>query len=106
MPGVWQSGRAGFAGFWVSNSVSNLTDWLLTESQRGNPDSDLPAWSENSQAEALIDGATYFDRLVTEVEALGPGDHLFFADWRGDADQRLREDGPTVAELFLSLIHI
>ena len=53
-------------------------------------------------AEALIHGASYFDRLVTEVEQLGSGDHLFFADWRGDADQRLREDGPTVAELFRS----
>ncbi|MBE1548769.1 phosphatidylserine/phosphatidylglycerophosphate/cardiolipin synthase-like enzyme [Mycobacterium sp. OAS707] len=80
--------------------MSKLTDWLLTESQRGNPDSDLPAWSEGSRAEALIDGAAYFDRLVTEVEALGPGDHLFFADWRGDADQKLREHGPTVGELF------
>ena len=36
---------------------------------------------------------------VTEVEALGPGDHLFFADWLGDADQKVRDDGPTVGEL-------
>ena len=28
------------------------------------------------------------------------GDHLFFTDWRGDPDERLRRDGPTVAELF------
>ena len=35
---------------------------------------------------------------------MGPGDHLFFADWRGDADQRLREGGPTVAELFRSAV--
>jgi phosphatidylserine/phosphatidylglycerophosphate/cardiolipin synthase-like enzyme len=80
--------------------VSVLAEWFLTAVQRGNSHSDLPAWSEGNQAEALVHGATYFDRLVTEVEVLGPGDHLFFADWRGDADQRLREDGPTVAELF------
>ena len=49
---------------------------------------------------ALIHGASYFDRLVTEVEELRAGDHLFFTDWRGDADQRMRDDGPTVAELF------
>ena len=45
-------------------------------------------------------GATYFDRLVDEVSALGAGDHLFFTDWRGDPDERLRPEGPTVAELF------
>ena len=28
------------------------------------------------------------------------GDHLFFTDWRGDADERLRDAGPTVGELF------
>ncbi len=80
--------------------MSVLAEWFLTSGERGNPDWDLPAWSEGNEAEALIHGAAYFDRLVTEVEQLGPGDHLFFADWRGDADQRLREDGPTVAELF------
>ena len=77
-----------------------LAEWFLTSGERGNPDWEMPAWSEGNQAEALIHGAAYFDRLVAEVEALGAGDHLFFADWRGDADQRLREDGPTVAELF------
>jgi phosphatidylserine/phosphatidylglycerophosphate/cardiolipin synthase-like enzyme len=82
--------------------VSVLAEWFLTSGERGNPDWDLPAWSEGNQAEVLIHGASYFERLVTEVEQLGDGDHLFFADWRGDADQRLREDGPTVAELFRS----
>jgi phosphatidylserine/phosphatidylglycerophosphate/cardiolipin synthase-like enzyme len=38
--------------------------------------------------------------LVCEVETLRKGDHLFFTDWRGDPDQRLRDDGPTIAELF------
>jgi phosphatidylserine/phosphatidylglycerophosphate/cardiolipin synthase-like enzyme len=84
----------------ASHCVSVLAEWFLTSAQRGNRNWDLPAWSEGNEAEALIHGTAYFDRLVTEVEALGPGDHLFFADWRGDADQRLREHGPTVAELF------
>ncbi|OBF94852.1 phospholipase [Mycobacterium sp. 852002-51152_SCH6134967] len=82
--------------------MSVLAEWFLTAGERGNPDWELPAWSEGNHAEALIHGASYFDRLVTEVEALGAGDHLFFADWRGDADQRLRDNGPTVAELFRS----
>ena len=78
----------------------NVTDWFLTEEERGNPDSALPAWCEGNRAEPLIHGATYFDHLVTEVEALRAGDHLFFTDWRGDPDQKMRDDGPTIRELF------
>ncbi|MHA6796273.1 phospholipase D family protein [Pseudonocardia bannensis] len=44
--------------------------------------------------------ATYFDRLVDEVEALEPGDHLLFTDWRGDADECMRPEGPAIAALF------
>ena len=28
------------------------------------------------------------------------GDYLFFTDWRGDPDEKMRDDGPTVSELF------
>jgi phosphatidylserine/phosphatidylglycerophosphate/cardiolipin synthase-like enzyme len=38
--------------------------------------------------------------LVTEVTALGDGDHLFFTDWRGDPDERMHDDGPAIVELF------
>ncbi|CAN5879304.1 phospholipase D-like domain-containing protein [soil metagenome] len=74
--------------------------WFLTEDERGNPSTDLPAWSAGNLVQPLIHGAAYFDQLVTEVDALQHGDHLFFTDWRGDPDERLRPDGPTVAELF------
>ncbi|CAN5324256.1 phospholipase D-like domain-containing protein [soil metagenome] len=74
--------------------------WLLTDAERGNPHSRLPAWCDGNAVRPLVHGATYFDALVTEVEALQAGDHLFFTDWRGDPDQRLRSDGPTVVELF------
>lgn len=85
---------------WALSDVSELAEWFLTPGERDGTNWKLPAWSEGSHAEALIDGVAYFDRIVHEVQALRPGDHLFFADWRGDADQRLRESGPTVAELF------
>jgi phosphatidylserine/phosphatidylglycerophosphate/cardiolipin synthase-like enzyme len=75
-------------------------DWFLTASQRGNPATRLRAWSRGNQAEPLVHGATYFDRLVDEVEALVEGDHLFFTDWRGDPDELLRPQGPAVGELF------
>ncbi|MCA2214780.1 phospholipase D family protein [Jidongwangia harbinensis] len=77
-----------------------LQDWFLTAEERGNPDSSIPTWSAGNTAEPLIHGRTYFDRLVSEVESLGEGDHLFFTDWRGDPDEKMRDDGPTVAELF------
>jgi phosphatidylserine/phosphatidylglycerophosphate/cardiolipin synthase-like enzyme len=74
--------------------------WLLSGEERGNPATDIPAWTAGNLARPLLHGAAYFDRLVDEVEALGRGDQLFFTDWQGDPDERLREDGPTVAELF------
>ncbi|MFF5053131.1 phospholipase D family protein [Micromonospora sp. NPDC000663] len=77
-----------------------LQDWFLTARERANPVSGLPVWTSGNLAEPLIHGAAYFDRLVDEVQALTAGDHLFFTDWRGDPDQRLRPDGPTVAQLF------
>ena len=75
-------------------------DWFLSTQERGNPDSSIPTWCTGNSAEPLIHGITYFDRLVREVDSLREGDHLFFTDWRGDPDERLRADGPTVAELF------
>ncbi len=77
-----------------------LEDWFLSADDRGNPDSQIPTWCAGNTAEPLIHGKTYFDRLVNEVEALREGDHLFFTDWRGDPDERLRDDGPTIVELF------
>lgn len=78
----------------------NVSDWFLTASERGNTASRLPVWCTGNRAEPLIHGSTYFDHLVTEVESLREGDHLFFTDWRGDPDQKMRDGGPTVAELF------
>src|SRR4051794_5431408 len=80
--------------------VDDPEQWLLSAEERGNPATAIPPWTAGNLAEVLVHGAAYFDRLVEEVEALGPGDQLFFTDWRGDPDERLREDGPTVAELF------
>ena len=77
-----------------------IEDWFLTRKQRGNRRTSLPAWCEGSLATPIVDGVNYFSRLVDEVEALGPGDHLFFTDWRGDPDQLMRDDGPTMVELF------
>jgi phosphatidylserine/phosphatidylglycerophosphate/cardiolipin synthase-like enzyme len=80
--------------------VDDPERWLLSAEERGNPATEIPAWTTGNLARPLVHGSEYFDRLVEEVEALDAGDHLFFTDWRGDPDERLRDDGPTVAELF------
>lgn len=80
--------------------MPDLARWFLTEHERGNPHSQLPNWCTDNLAEPLIHGSTYFDHLVREVEALRAGDYVFFTDWRGDPDQLLRDEGPTVGELF------
>ncbi len=75
-------------------------EWFLTVAERGNRACRLPAWCPGNAVEPLVNGVTYFARLATEVAALGAGDHLFFTDWRGDADERLAADGPTLGALF------
>jgi phosphatidylserine/phosphatidylglycerophosphate/cardiolipin synthase-like enzyme len=77
-----------------------IEEWLLSAAERGNPASALEACSDGNSVRALVHGASYFARLVHEVEELAPGDHLFFTDWRGDADELMCPDGPTVGELF------
>jgi phosphatidylserine/phosphatidylglycerophosphate/cardiolipin synthase-like enzyme len=80
--------------------MTDAADWLLTDDERGNPASGLPAWTTGNLVEPLVHGATYFDRLVTAVQGLTAGDQLFFTDWRGDPDEQLRAGGPTVGRLF------
>ena len=75
-------------------------DWFLTTEERGNPATVLTGWTEGNAVCPLIHGAAYFARLVDEVRALNEGDHLYFTDWRGDADELLCPEGPTVGELF------
>ena len=71
------------------------TDWLLTAAQRGNDHTRVDdahpgrAWSEGNLVRPLIDGATYFAELYERLEATRAGDLVVFADWQGDADERL-----------------
>lgn len=77
-----------------------VADWFLSAHERGNPDTRLDervrrehgeavAWSTGNDATPLIHGATYFADLVPRIRAMGPGDYLFFTDWRGDPDEML-----------------
>lgn len=51
----------------------------------------------------LIHGATYFARLHEELTALQAGDRVWFTDWRGDADERLLADGPSIGVVLAGL---
>src|SRR5690348_9488890 len=68
-----------------------MSDWFLPQGER--------PWTDGNLVVPHVHGAGYFARLVEVVEAAGDGDRLYFTDWRGDADERLRPDGPTIGEL-------
>jgi phosphatidylserine/phosphatidylglycerophosphate/cardiolipin synthase-like enzyme len=68
-----------------------VSEWFLPEAER--------PWTRGNLVVPRVHGAAYFARLVELVEATEAGDRIFFTDWRGDSDERLTEDGPTVAEL-------
>src|SRR3712207_5833080 len=68
----------------LDHAVTRGEDWLLTDDERGNASSGLPAWTSGNLVEPLVHGATYFDRLVTAVEGVRGDGHLFFTDWRGE----------------------
>ncbi len=69
--------------------------WLLTSSERDNAETSLDAahpgraWSEGNQVRPLVHGTTYFAELHERIEATAAGDVIVFADWEGDADERL-----------------
>jgi phosphatidylserine/phosphatidylglycerophosphate/cardiolipin synthase-like enzyme len=87
--------------------TGDLTTWLLTKAERGNPRTVLDdlhpgpaAWSEGNLVRPLIHGATYFAELHERIEATREGDLIYFTDWQGDADERLTgEPGSEVVEV-------
>jgi phosphatidylserine/phosphatidylglycerophosphate/cardiolipin synthase-like enzyme len=83
--------------------------WFLTRAERGNLATDVHAgdaessWSVGNLVRPLVHGATYFARLHEELTALRAGDRVWFTDWRGDADERLLADGPSIGDLLAEL---
>ena len=81
-------------GVYVPDADDDV-EWLLTPAERGNGGTRLDGahqgrtWSEGNLVRPLIHGATYFAELFERIEATGAGDVIVFADWQGDADERL-----------------
>ena len=72
--------------------------WFLSSEERGNRATKIDErrgdgrpWTVGNRVETHVHGANYFRRLLEVVEGLGPADHLYFTDWRGDHDERLDE---------------
>ncbi len=89
-----------------------LDDWFLRPEERGNPYSDIDrrrgdgrAYTEGNAVEVLVDGVTYFRRLLERLLALEPGDRVLFTDWRGDADERLDGPGTEIGRVLADLVH-
>jgi phosphatidylserine/phosphatidylglycerophosphate/cardiolipin synthase-like enzyme len=87
---------------------STVESWFLGASERANPSSAIDlnpdgrrGWTAGNSVRVLVHGSTYFARLYQELVGLGPGDRVWFLEWRGDANQRLAgpgsELGPTLA---------
>jgi phosphatidylserine/phosphatidylglycerophosphate/cardiolipin synthase-like enzyme len=68
-----------------------MSSWFLSERVR--------PWVAGNLVVPHVHGVDYFARLVQVVEATVAGDRNFFTDWRGDADELLTDDGPTVGDL-------
>ena len=81
--------------------------WFLTPDERGNPSTDIDriprddgrAWVPGNAVRPVVHGANYFRRLYDELCALKAGDRVYFTDWRGDPDEKLLPEGPTVGEV-------
>ncbi|WP_245916404.1 phospholipase D-like domain-containing protein [Nocardioides gansuensis] len=68
-----------------------MSEWFLPPAER--------PWTSGNLVVPRVHGADYFARILEVIGATRAGDRIFLTDWRGDCDERLTEDGPTVAEL-------
>jgi phosphatidylserine/phosphatidylglycerophosphate/cardiolipin synthase-like enzyme len=90
--------------------AAEIDDWFLTAAERGNPATsidrrgrDRRAWTEGNLVQPLVHGSTYYRRLLAALTALGPGDMVLVADWRGDPDERLDGPGTEVGRVLADL---
>jgi phosphatidylserine/phosphatidylglycerophosphate/cardiolipin synthase-like enzyme len=68
-----------------------MSDWFLPTAER--------PWTAGNLVVPHVHGADYFARLLEVIGATESGDRIYFTDWRGDADERMADDGPTIADV-------
>ena len=81
-----------------------MSDWLLTADERGNPHTGLDrrhpdgtAYTGGNEVRALVHGTEYFRDLYERIAKMTAGDMIFFTDWRGDPNQRMRGRGTEIS---------
>src|SRR5436309_3698149 len=72
-------------------SMALMSDWFLPPTER--------PWSAGNLVVPLVHGSSYFARLLAVVGDTKAGDSIYFTDWRGDPDELLTDDGPTIGQL-------
>ncbi len=84
----------------------DVTRWLLTADERGNPDTGIDRrhcgqpWTTGNDIRALVHGTHYFGELLRCLRQMRAGDILMFTDWRGDPDELLTGPGTELARVF------
>ena len=76
---------------WEPEQVS---EWFLPAVER--------PWTSGNLVIPHVHGADYFARVLDVIGSTRSGDRIFLTDWRGDSDERMTKDGPTVADLLSS----
>ena len=78
--------------------VTGPADWFLTAQERENVHTAIDAgragigWTVGNSCRTIVHGRPYFAELHERISALGPGDRVYFTDWRGDPDEQLTDD--------------
>lgn len=98
------SDRAEASGSDVTSAADPaIKTWFLTAAERGNPATDLRAFTVGNRVEPLIDGENYFARLYEALRTAGPGDHIFLVVFRGDTAERLAGPGTGIGDVLAKL---
>ena len=76
--------------------VDPAEKWFLSREERGNSATNIRPWTTGNSVTALVPGAEYFPLLYQRLCRTERGDHVYFADFRGDTEELMDGDGTSV----------
>lgn len=77
--------------------------WFLSADERRNRASDIRTWTEGNHVTVLVHGSEYFPLLYRKLCETQPGDCIYFADFRGDTEERLDGEGTEIGAVLSDL---